>query len=272
MHNNMQGVFDSFSTHIYWDYDATLRFEKRLSDVRNILNGLAGKAGKESLQYPLPVYVTEFGTRSSDRKDDGVLDPGNFVEGSKKIPLTRTNVAAFQAAWFQIRAAQLGFASMLKWDCNFGRYDKGKQAYYAIGPPIPSGAPKQWELFPMYHLLRLFTLTTAAGWKVLPVVRNPTAAGAGTKHMVAFQGPGDLTIVGLDDRGAQRNTASSLVVHYEIGGLQGKGPLQLVLWNKAGGGLLHREPPRKPDAAGVVGIDVPVHSVFALTTRKLPQL
>jgi hypothetical protein len=274
MHRNMPGVFDSFSTHIYWDYDDTDRFKDRLKDVRDILNGLAGNSGAASLQYPLPVYVTEFGTRSKDRGHDGAVDPGNFVDSDGAIPLTRTNVAAFQAAWFQISAARMGFTGMLKWDCNFGRYDKGKQAYYAIGKPIPPNAPKGWELFPMYHLLRLFTLTTAPGWKVLPVVRNENAAGSGTKHLVAFQGPDDLTIIGLDDRGAPRQKPTSMTVPYEIGGLTGRGPLQLVLWNKAGGGLLHRESVVKPDAAGVVRLEnvVPLHSVFALTTRPVPQL
>lgn len=90
--------------------------------------------------------------------------------------------------------------------------------------------------------------------------------------MVAFQGPGDLTILGLDERGAPRNTVSSMQVPYEIGGLSGKGPFQLVLWNKAGGGTLHRESQVKADAAGVVKINVPLHSVFALTTKALPQL
>jgi hypothetical protein len=272
MDKNMQGVFDTFSTHIYWDYDTTARFEQRLADVRDILNTLAGKPHQETLQYPLPVFVTEFGTRSKDRGVKGVVDPGNFIDGGSKIPLTQTNVAAFQAAWFQIRAAELGFTGLLKWDCYFGRYDKGKQAYSAIGPPGPPAAPKEWQLFPMYHLLRLFTITTVPGWKVLSLARNPAAPGSGTKHMVAFQGPGDLTILGLDERGAPRNTVSSMQVPYEIGGLSGKGPFQLALWNKAGGGTLHRESQVKADAAGVVKINVPLHSVFALTTKALPQL
>src|SRR5439155_9167891 len=50
MDRNMKGVFDSFSTHIYWDYDNTHRFEKRLTDVRNILNDLAGNSDKDTLQ------------------------------------------------------------------------------------------------------------------------------------------------------------------------------------------------------------------------------
>src|SRR6185503_18421191 len=40
---NLRGLFDAYSAHIYWNYDATLRFEKRLAGVRTILNTLANK-------------------------------------------------------------------------------------------------------------------------------------------------------------------------------------------------------------------------------------
>ena len=129
----MQGVFDSLSAHVYWDYDATSRFEQRLDDVRDILNRLANMPHGDTLQSPMPVFITEFGTRSKDRAVKGVVDPGNFHDGKEKIPLHKTNIAAFQTAWFQIRAAQIGYAGMLKWDCHFGMYDKTERAYYAIG-------------------------------------------------------------------------------------------------------------------------------------------
>ena len=76
--HNMQGVFDSLSAHVYWDYDATSRFEQRLDDVRDILNRLANMPHGDTLQSPMPVFITEFGTRSKDRAVKGVVDPGNF--------------------------------------------------------------------------------------------------------------------------------------------------------------------------------------------------
>ena len=269
---NLRGLFDAYSAHIYWNYDATLRFEKRLAGVRTILNTLANKPHHDTLQCPLPVYITEFGTRSADRKPNRV-DPGFYREGNNRIPLHETNIAPFQAAWFQLRAAQMGYAGLLKWDCHFGKYDNGSLQYFAIGPDPKN--PKVWKAYPMYFLLRLFTMTTARGWKVLPVVQDPAAAGAATKHLVAFKGPGgpaaNLTILGLDDRGAQLNTVSKdKATTYVIGGLPAGTKLQLVLWNKAGGGKLHLEPP-VPVKGGIAEFAVPRHAVFALTSKELPS-
>lgn len=182
-----------------------------------------GKAHHETPAVPLACVRHGVRDAKQEPKHQGRRRPGSLRHGSTKTALTETNVAAFQAAWFQIRAAQMGYARMLKWDCHFGRYDKGKQAYYAIGPPGPPAAPKEWQLFPTYHILRLFAITTAPGWKVLSLLRNPSALGSGTKHLVAFQGPGDLTILGLDERGAHRNTPSTTPVPYQIGGLTGTG-------------------------------------------------
>ena len=144
---------------------------------------------------------------------------------------------------------------MLKWDCQFGMYDKAERAYYAIGKPDPKH-PTVWQLWPMYFLLQLFTLTTAPGWKVLPVVRDAAAAGSGTKHLVAFKGSGtNLTIIGLDHRGAHLNKASRTPVSYEIGGLGAGTKFALVLWNKTGGGKLHLEPTVVTANAGRCGQD-----------------
>lgn len=266
--------FDSLSTHIYWNYDATKRFHDRLDNVRHDLNRLTGNPNDRdspTLKYPVPIYVTEFGTRSPDFASQGVIDPGNFHGEQGKVPMYKTTIAPFQAAWFQIVAAQMGYAGMLKWDCQFGIYDNNNKVreYHAVGRPDPS-QPTAWQVWPMYHLLRLFTTTTERGWKVLPVVRDAAAPGAGTKHLVALKGATDLTILGLDDRGAPLNGKSSTQAGYEIGGLDGLTKLQLVLWNKLGGGGLHREPP-VPVRAGVAKVPAfPVHAVFALTTKDLP--
>ena len=101
-------------------------------------------------------------------------------------------------------------------------------------------------------------------------MRDKAAPGAGTKHLVALKSGTDLTIFGLDDRGAPLNGKSTTQADYEIGGLDGLTKLQLVLWNKLGGGKLHLEPP-VPVRGGVAKVPpVPVHAVFALTTKELP--
>ncbi|MGZ8708564.1 MAG: hypothetical protein ACXW0R_14410 [Gaiellaceae bacterium] len=192
-------------------------------------------------------------------------DPGDFQPGATKIPLRETNVAAFQHAWFQIRAAQLGYAGTIKWDCFFGRYDRGKQAYYAIGAPGPGS--QGWKLYPMYYLLQLFTLTTKPGWRVLAIKNN---SGTRTKQLAAFAGPGsELTIVGLDERGALRNGRVDEAVSYSIGGLQERGAFTLVLWNRAGGGKLVSAGTINADATGTATVTAPLHSVFALTTKPV---
>ena len=265
---NMQNLVDAVSAHIYWDYDAVPRFEKRLTDVCRILNGHTSQPQAKTLQYAGPVFITEYGTRSKDRNPKLGVDPGNFHGGTTVTPLCETRISAFQAAWFQIRAAQLGFAGMLKWDCHFGKYDKGSQQYYVIGPD--RNGRKGWALQPGYHLLRLFTITTAAGWKVLQVVPEQPVPGSGTKHLVAFAGPGaTMTVIGLDEGGSRADKAPPTPVRYEIGGLP-PGRYDLVVWNKDGRGGLVIDQPVTVTAAGVAPISVPMRSVFALTSKELP--
>ena len=146
--------FDSLSTHIYWNYDATKRFHDRLDNVRHDLNRLTGNLNDRdspTLKYPVPIYVTEFGTRSPDFASPGVIDPGNFHGEQGKVPMYKTTIAPFQAAWFQIVAAQMGYAGMLKWDCQFGIYDNNNKVreYHAVGRPDP-GQPTAWQVWPMY--------------------------------------------------------------------------------------------------------------------------
>jgi hypothetical protein len=214
------GPLDAYSVHIYWDYDDTSRFKKRLDDVRMDLNKLANKPG-DILRYRLPLYVTEFGTRSKDVDKKAGIDPGNYHDPKTNKKTRRpceSNIAAFQAAWFQIQAARMGCAGLLKWDCHFGKYDKASQQYYVIGPD--ENGRKGWALQPGYHLLRLFTRTTAPGWEVLQLVPDKVVPGSGTKRLIAFRGAGtNVTVIGLDEGGAHTDLAPATLIHYEIGGL-----------------------------------------------------
>jgi hypothetical protein len=268
--SHLDDILDAYSVHIYWNYDRTGRegvekFERRLREVRRVVNHLNLKK---------PLFVTEFGTRGKDRNKQRGVNPGNFHgPGGARVPLCHSKIAPFQAAWFMIRAAQRGYAGMLKWDCYFGRYDltpppSGLQQFYAIGPPVPPGR-REWDLLPMYHLLRLFNITTARGWKVLSMVPGER----GSKHLIALRGPaGQLTLFGLDDRGATVNKSSKLRSKYRIGGLPNNTSFQRLHWNLGGGGKmrLEKQPVKVKD--GVVTIAAPIHSVFALTTKKLPPL
>jgi hypothetical protein len=269
-------VFDSISTHIYWNYNAPRRFHTRLDDVRNFLNALSTKGGDDrQVHYNLPVYVTEFGVRGPDFGTTGVIDPGHFhgLGGKKDLtPIYKTTIAPFHAAWFQIWALQMGYAGFLKWDCAFGIYDvktKKERAYYAIGKPDPK-TPTVWQLWPMYHLLRLFTATTARGWNVHAFKTRPDSA---TKHLVAFRAQGmTKTVIGLHEGGSLADKAPANTVSYQIGGLQPRGRYKLVVWNKGGRGGLVVEPVAvTASPKGIATVHVPMRAVFALTSKELPS-
>lgn len=249
MASRLADVLDAYSVHVYWDYWDVAKFRRRLADVKRIVGGLPESGRK-------PVFVTEYGVRG--RRTAGVPVPGAFADGT---PMARTTIAGFQQAWFQILATQLGYAGTVKWDCYYGKYDRGTQAHYAIGP-----WREGWPLFPTYFLLRLVTATTEPGWKAVALERRQPSAR--TKYLAAFAGPaGELTILGLDSRGAGLNGVSSSEVSYTIGGLQPRASFTLVLWNRTGGGQNEVVAEVAVDDAGVATVAVPLHAVFALTTR-----
>ena len=220
----------------------------------------------------MPVFVTEFGTRGRERRPSTVNDPGNFHEGSIKIPLAQSKVAAFQHAPVPDSRLQHGCVAMAKWDCHFGKYDlkKARQAYYAIGPPGPPHQPRQWQLYPMYFLLRLMTITTAPGWKVLRVKRNPPRRPA--RHLVALKGEGKgLTILGLDERGPGRgDPRKSSPIHDRRAAAAHTIQARLVEPSRRRQTRSRQDSHRQRCRSRED--NVPLHSVFALTTKPLPTL
>jgi hypothetical protein len=263
MDKNLSELLDAYSAHIYWDYFGTRpgtgpdKFEQRLQEVLRFVRGLRNTRDK-------PIFITEYGVRGhpGPRK---LPAPGIFDDGTPEgIPMSETRIAAFQQAWFLIRSMQLGYVGTIKWDCFYGMYDSGyRKKHYVIGPPTSEG----WIAHPTYHLLRLFTLTTDVGWRVLEVARKPAAR---TKQLVAAKGPGNaLTVVGLDSRGATRNAETQVDVPYTIDIGRPNARLTLVVWNRAGGGRLAADTTVTANAGGVVRMKVPLHAVFALTTKPV---
>ena len=80
-------------------------------------------------------------------------------------PVQRSKLAAFQHAWFQIVAAQLGCAGTAKWDTYEATYDSTPQSFYTLGGPVQN----TWDSYPTYDLLQLFTTTTEPGWQAASV-------------------------------------------------------------------------------------------------------
>jgi len=181
-------------------------------------------------------------------------EPGFWQDGT---PMARTNVEAFQQAWFDVLAARLGYVGILRWDLHFAKYDNGTQSYWLIGP-----ADEGWPALPSYNALHLFTATVEPGWSVVAV-----DGVAGTKLVTAYEGPaGALTLIGLDTSGSQLTTVSPTNTTYTIGGLPSQTTFHLTVWNELGNGGILNDPDVQTDAAGVATIAVPVHAVFALTT------
>jgi len=248
MATKMSDILDAYSIHVFWDYFDTQKLVDRLTEVRAIVDALP-QAGRK------PLYVAEYGVRGL-RTFNGAPagDPGVWEDGT---PMARTNINAFQHAWFDVLAAELGYVGTSKWDSYFGKYDNGTQAYYMIGSPTDG-----WPLYPIYNSVRLLTSTVGAGWRTVNVASVPNTS----RLLAAYAGKtGQHTVVGLDTAGAQLNTVSPTAMSYTIGGLPPSKSFQLTLWNAAGDGLLGAPTPAATDAAGVVTISVPQHAVFALS-------
>lgn len=249
---HMSDLLDAYSIHVFWDYWDTQKIVDRLTEVRKIVDALPQKARK-------PVYVTEYGVRGQ-RTFNGAatIDPGVWDDGTA---ITQTNVSAFQHAWFDVLAADLGFMGTSKWDSYYGKYDNGTQAYYFIGAP-----QNGWPLYPMYNLLQLFTTTVKRGWQVVATDSVP-----GTSRLLAsYAGKKkQLTVIGLDTAGAQLNTATTTTSSYSIAGFPPSKAVNLLIWNANADGLVAPKQTVTADANGVVSVTVAQHAVFVLTTIRL---
>jgi hypothetical protein len=250
---HMSDILDAYSIHVFWDYWDTQKLVDRLAEVRAIVDALP-EAGRK------PLYVAEYGVRGI-RRLNGVAqgDPGVWEDGTQ---ISRTNVSAFQHAWFDLLAARLGYQGTSKWDSYFAKYDNATQSYYFIGSP-----QEGWPLYPLYNFVRLMTTTVKREWQVVNVDSVPDTS----RLLAAYVGKkGQRTVVGLDTAGAQLNTvAPTTPVPYSIAGLPPSEKLRLVIWNEAGDGIVGPTKTVTADAVGVVNITVPQHAVFVLTTLRM---
>jgi hypothetical protein len=248
---HMSDLLDAYSIHVFWDYWDTAKLEQRLESVRAIVD--AEPARK-------PVYSMEYGVRGIRTiGTTKFVDPGVW-DATQQIPVTQTNVNAFQQAWFDVLAAQLGYAGTVKWDSYYGQYDNTPQAYYMLGRWDENGI---WRVNPIYDVVRLFTQVTRPGWNVTGVEQDSLLD---TRLAASYSGPsGQLTVVGLDRAGGQLNGLSPTLVPYAIGGLPPATTFHLVEWNRDGDGRTADADTVTTDDAGVASLVVPLQAVFALT-------
>jgi len=259
MASHMGDLLDAWSVHVYWDFWDSGKIDQRLrSEVRTIFSAIPAPQRR-------PLYVTEFGIRGLDTfEGEPSFDPGYWPDGT---PMAATNAAAFQQAWFMIRAAQLGFTGTVKWDVYPAKYDAGTQDHSAIGP-----AADGWPTRPVYNLLQLFTLATAPrGGSVVDVV--PSAGADRAKLVTSYISPaGDITVLGLDTDGAAIATTSHAPVSYSIGGLPPNSAFRLLVWNADGAGTNRDVGFFDTDADGVLRLTVPLDAAFALTNTPIMAL
>jgi hypothetical protein len=278
---NMSDLLGAWSIHVYWKYDdlgsakSPPKLEERLREVLGFWNDY-----RETQRKPL--YVTEYGVRGAWKvkrdvpQPDGTVkkkwvilkpEPGTYKPQDPDLNGPRIvdqNITAFQHAWFNLLAANLGYHGLVKWDAYFGKYDlqfeQHPQEYGLLGKPDSSG----WRPRPSYDLMRLFTQTVEPGWNV----RELTTDDSGTELVAAYSapsGPG-LTLIGLDTAGARLNEKVPDQRTYHFSKLPGNTSFELLYWNRHGRGLLTSAGTKQTDGGGNLPGEAPLHSVFALTT------
>jgi hypothetical protein len=259
MARNMGDLLDAWSVHVYWDFWEPDKIDERLlREVRTIFSTIPAPQRR-------PLYITEFGVRGLEGfEGERSFEPGYWPDGT---PMSATNAAAFQQAWFNIRAAQLGFSGTVKWDVYPAKYDAGTQDHSALG-----SAADGWPRRPVYRVLQLLTLTTQPrGGSIVELV--PSATADPSKLLTAYVSPAkDITILGLHTDGGALPTTSNAPITYSLGGLPPNRFFRLLVWNGDGAGGNVDRGFFATSADGSIEISVPVDSVFALTSTPIMGL
>jgi hypothetical protein len=251
----MADLLDAWSIHVYWDFWNPRKLVNRLTDVRTIWDALPRNRRK-------PLYVTEYGVRGKPGPQKKA-NPG-FLE-DERTPLRRTNINAFQHAWFSLLAADLGYRGTVKWDAYFGRYGTGEPAKTMAFASI--GHPADPHPSPIFELMRLLALTIGPGARV---ARFTSDAPEG-KLVVGFSGPAErLSVVGLDTNGAVLNATSPRLSTYVLEGLPESTSFLLRSWNHGGKGRTVTRGRLRSDSSGSLPVRAPIHSVFAITSIQAP--
>ncbi len=259
MASRMGDLLDAWSVHVYWDFWDTEKIDQRLqAEVRSIVSTIPPEQHR-------PIYVTEFGVRGLQTfEGEASFDPGFWPDGRG---MSATEMSAFQHAWFNIRAAQLGYSGTVKWDLYPAKYDLGTQDFSALGP----GA-EGWPARPVYNLLQLLGRTTEPrGGSIVDVTAD--AAADRRKMVTAYVSPAnDVTVLGLHKAGGSISATSDDLVAYELGGLPANASMRLLVWNGDGTGTNVDAGYVGTDANGAIEISVPKDSVFALTSTPIMTL
>jgi len=234
---NLAGVSDGYSIHVYWDYWDTPKLVRRISEVPKIVASLPTAQQR-------PLFVTEFGVRG--RREKPSMEPGTHDDGT---PIAIKPQQAMQLAWFQMEAMNRGYVGCVIWTLEDAWYDR-LMPYGVIGT-----AKDGFPLKPSYHMLRLFTHTVQPGWRAMKVDGDPNG-----RIVSAARGPnGEFTILALNQIEAPQRVV--------LQGLPRDRQLHSLGWNHddglgrlwfAGGGM------KLP--GGRIVITLPAQSMAVFTT------
>ena len=254
MADDMGDLLDAWSVHVYWNWWEPQKIDRRLlAEVRTIFAAMPAPERR-------PVYVTEFGVRGSPL----IYGSSNFMPGfwADGTPMAQTASSAFQEGWFMIRAAQLGFAGLLKRDLYNAKYDNGTQDFSAIGAGRRrlAGAARRTtscSCSPTRPTRR------AAAWSS----SCPGPEAPPSQLLAGYVSPiGGITIWGCDDRAWDISAVSNAPIDYTIGGLPPNTVFHLIVWNGDGSGRNVDFGPLDTGPGGTLAFTVPLNGIFALTT------
>jgi len=249
-HHDLVRVADAYSEHIYWD---PTEFPAK---PRDRLNGIVKTLS--DLHCEMPFYVTEYGVRwlvkvvngvKTDQKLEERKRPGE-LHGSK---MEDSPEAAFQHAWFDALAPQLGCVGLVKWVLYRTDMIYGWGEWGMVDPPSAS-----FRRTASYRMMRLFTHAVGNKWRA-------TGLGdAGVNVMASrFLAPnGDDQTVLVLNKGVQARDV-------EVTTLRKNRVYHRAIWNRdAAGGLVSLDPERSA-SDGVLTVTVPQNGVVALSTLPM---
>jgi hypothetical protein len=280
MAERMGDILDVWTVHIYWNYFQTSYMQERLSGIKAVYDSIPAEQRK-------PLQVSEYGVRGIRQYAPGewIQDfnyyrrngannmtntaAGYYQEGNdtpyydpdkgELIPVNETVIAAFQQAWFNMQAANMGFSGFSKWDMYRAQYDFGYQDHSLIGYVFePEPGEDRWPLRPAYYMTWLMSNAAGQGSQVLG-----QEGAAGTKMITPFRSAsGDYTVFAL-------NTDDSAGATFHIGNLPADTEFHIIIWNADGSGKLSAAGSINSGAAGAVAAEVPAGAMAAITTASL---
>lgn len=271
MAQHMDDVLDGWSEHIYWNYYDAGYMITRLNGILAYMNTLKSEGYNTK-----PLSITEYGVRGYKTHNGVALkdaDPyrkgalvataaGYYVNPDGSLtPISETNVAAYEQAWFNMASVNDGFIGMSKWDFFRAQYDFSYQDFSLIGYLFnPALGQDRWPLRPAYYMEWLMANTTGQHWQVLGY-----NGASGAKLITPFRGPhGELTLFVMSTDKA----ASSVTV----GDLPRGTEFRVLDWNGEGTGKVTDGGRVNAGGTGAVTVQIPADGMIALTTAHIAAL